>query len=66
MLDDELLFSGHEADIHSFIEEDHEYKVKSRARQDARQRPQPGRPSGDAMSFWGKFEASGMNSYSFH
>ncbi|CAD6445064.1 bf97a254-7ea1-44ce-9949-889bd8ccca96 [Sclerotinia trifoliorum] len=40
-----------------FIEEDHQYKVKTRARQDARQRPQPGRPSGDAMSFWGyKFE----------
>ncbi|EDN92963.1 hypothetical protein SS1G_08828 [Sclerotinia sclerotiorum 1980 UF-70] len=32
--------------------EDHQYKVKTRARQDARQRPQPGRPSGDAMSFW--------------
>ncbi|ATZ58569.1 Bcrai1 [Botrytis cinerea B05.10] len=40
-----------------FVEEDHQYKVVTRARQDARQRPQPGRPSGDAMSFWGyKFE----------
>ncbi|KAA8563743.1 hypothetical protein EYC84_011761 [Monilinia fructicola] len=40
-----------------FIEEDHQYKVNSRARQDARQQPRPGRPSGDAMSFWGyKFE----------
>ncbi|KAJ8068243.1 hypothetical protein OCU04_003811 [Sclerotinia nivalis] len=40
-----------------FIEEDHQYKVKTRARQDARQQPRPGRPSGDAMSFWGyKFE----------
>ncbi|RAL59514.1 hypothetical protein DID88_006508 [Monilinia fructigena] len=36
-----------------FIEEDHQYKVSSRARQDARQQPRPGRPSGDAMSFWG-------------
>ncbi|KAB8291731.1 hypothetical protein EYC80_006528 [Monilinia laxa] len=40
-----------------FIEEDNQYKVTSRARQDARQQPRPGRPSGDAMSFWGyKFE----------
>lgn len=54
MLDDTLLICEHEADSYSFIEEDHQYKVKSRAIQDARQRPQPGRPSGDMMSFWGK------------
>lgn len=55
MLDHKLSFSEHEADSYSFIEEDHQYKVNSRARQDARQQPRPGRPSGDAMSFWGKF-----------
>lgn len=57
MLDDELL-CGQQANLHSFVEEDHQYKVVTRARQDARQRPQPGRPSGDAMSFWGKSEVS--------
>ncbi|KAI9641210.1 decapping endonuclease targeting mRNA [Ciborinia camelliae] len=50
-----------EADIVTWrgmmTKEDHHYKVQSRARQDARQQPRPGRPSGDAMSFWGyKFE----------
>ncbi|KAH8588382.1 protein RAI1 [Bisporella sp. PMI_857] len=39
-----------------FIEENHEYKRQSQARQSA-QVPQPGRPSQDMMSFWGyKFE----------
>ncbi|KAM3073564.1 decapping endonuclease targeting mRNA, variant 2 [Clarireedia jacksonii] len=39
-----------------FIEENHEYKSKSHARQSA-SRPAPGRPSQDMMSFWGyKFE----------
>lgn len=37
----------------SFIEENHEYKLNSQARQSA-QIPQPGRPSQDMMSFWGK------------
>jgi RAT1-interacting protein len=35
-----------------YIEENHEYKLKSRARQSA-QVSQPGRPSQDMMSFWG-------------
>ncbi|EMR90125.1 putative protein rai1 protein [Botrytis cinerea BcDW1] len=49
--------SKENANENGFVEEDHQYKVVTRARQDARQRPQPGRPSGDAMSFWGyKFE----------
>jgi len=39
-----------------FLEENHKYKLDSQARQSA-QRPQPGRPSQDMMSFWGyKFE----------
>ncbi|KAK0116303.1 decapping endonuclease targeting mRNA [Cadophora gregata] len=39
-----------------FIEENHEYKRQSQARQ-SRQFSQPGRPSQDMMSFWGyKFE----------
>ncbi|PSS10595.1 hypothetical protein M430DRAFT_21950 [Amorphotheca resinae ATCC 22711] len=39
-----------------FIEENHEYKLKSQAKQ-SQQVPQPGRPSQDMMSFWGyKFE----------
>jgi len=39
-----------------FIEENHEYKRQSQARQ-SQQVPQPGRPSQDMMSFWGyKFE----------
>jgi len=39
-----------------FIEENHEYKRRSQARQ-SQQKPQPGRPSQDMMSFWGyKFE----------
>lgn len=66
MLDDQLLSCGHQADLYSFVEEDHQYKVMTRARQDARQRPQPGRPSGDAMSFWGKSEVSYMNLRNFH
>ncbi|KAI6716320.1 RAI1 protein [Diplocarpon mali] len=40
----------------SFIEENHEYKRQSQARQ-RRQQTNPGRPSQDMMSFWGyKFE----------
>lgn len=39
-----------------FLEENHQYKLSSQARQ-SRQVPQPGRPSQDMMSFWGyKFE----------
>ncbi|TVY48011.1 Decapping nuclease [Lachnellula occidentalis] len=39
-----------------FIEENHGYKLDSQKRQ-SQQRPQPGRPSQDMMSFWGyKFE----------
>lgn len=39
-----------------FIEENKKFKVESQRRQSA-QRPQPGRPSQDMMSFWGyKFE----------
>ncbi|PBP17596.1 RAI1-like protein [Diplocarpon rosae] len=39
-----------------FIEENHEYKRQSQARQ-SRQQTNPGRPSQDMMSFWGyKFE----------
>lgn len=39
-----------------FLEEDHAYKVKSQAQQ-MRQTTRPGRPSQDAMSYWGyKFE----------
>jgi len=38
----------------SFIEENHEYKRQSQARQSA-QVSQPGRPSQDMMSFWGEF-----------
>ncbi|KAK2628473.1 hypothetical protein QTJ16_001576 [Diplocarpon rosae] len=39
-----------------FIEENHEYKLQSQARQ-SRQQTNPGRPSQDMMSFWGyKFE----------
>jgi RAT1-interacting protein len=40
------------ADEDRFIEENHEYKLKSHARQSA-SRPAPGRPSQDMMSFWG-------------
>ena len=39
----------------SFIEENHEYKRQSQARQ-SRQFSQPGRPSQDMMSFWGEFK----------
>ena len=40
-------------DFISFVEENHEYKVRSQMRQ-SQQVPQPGRPSQDMMSFWGK------------
>jgi RAT1-interacting protein len=41
------------ANSSSFIEENHEYKLKSQARQ-SQQVPQRGRPSQDMMSFWGQ------------
>ena len=40
-------------DLISFVEENHEYKARSQMRQ-SQQVPQPGRPSQDMMSFWGK------------
>jgi len=40
-------------DSNSFIEENHEYKLKSQSRQ-SQQVSQPGRPSQDMMSFWGQ------------
>ncbi|CZT13320.1 probable Protein RAI1 [Rhynchosporium graminicola] len=44
------------SDRDGFLEENHEYKRQSQARQ-SRQVSQPGRPSQDMMSFWGyKFE----------
>ncbi|PBP16752.1 hypothetical protein BUE80_DR012588 [Diplocarpon rosae] len=44
------------SDRDGFIEENHEYKLQSQARQ-SRQQTNPGRPSQDMMSFWGyKFE----------
>jgi RAT1-interacting protein len=43
---------NHSANRFSFIEENHEYKRRSQARQ-SQQVPQPGRPSQDMMSFWG-------------
>jgi hypothetical protein len=58
-----LYFQGHNVrnlgclssltDSISFIEENHEYKVKSQMRQ-SQQVSQPGRPTQDMMSFWGK------------
>ena len=42
------------ANMIRFIEENHEYKLKSHTRQSA-QVSQPGRPSQDMMSFWGLF-----------
>ena len=43
----------HLTEISSFVEENHEYKRQSQARQ-SQQVPQPGRPSQDMMSFWGQ------------
>jgi hypothetical protein len=45
------------ADRGSFLEENHEYKIESQARQ-SQQAPQPGRPSQDLMSFWGQWPNS--------
>ena len=44
----------------SFIEENHEYKRQSQARQ-SRQFSQPGRPSQDMMSFWGELKVLNMD-----
>ena len=38
----------------SFLEENHEYKLRSQVRQ-SQQVSQPGRPSQDMMSFWGQW-----------
>ena len=40
------------ADLSSFIEENHEYKIESRKVQHMQQ-SRPGAPSQDLMSYWG-------------
>lgn len=46
----------------SFIEENHAYKLQSHAQQSSRV-SQPGRPSQDMMSFWGKRDSFSVLQY---
>jgi RAT1-interacting protein len=57
------LISSATTKSNSFLEENHSYKLNSQAKQ-SQQVSQPGRPSQDMMSFWGKwysgFQMTGM------